>query len=120
MKMSDRWHTTRFASTQVNNLLLRKEYSSALLLAFIYVDIRLTTLLTDSLSPSKHKWQEIADLVGSLGFRRKFELCKKKGLLNDLPSSVEQLDTELEKLRKTTTQPMRRNFGRNLVPTMSR
>ena len=83
MRKVDRWHTTRAASTRVQDLLSHNEYSSALLLAFIYVDIRLTTMLTDSLSPPEHKWDETADVIGSLNYRRKVELCRKKHLLTD-------------------------------------
>jgi hypothetical protein len=98
MKLGDRENTTRRASAKIDDFLSRREYVSALLLVFIYVDIRLTTLLTDRLSPSKEKWEEIYDLIGSLSFRRKVELCTKKGLFDHLPLKPKQLDKEFKKL----------------------
>jgi hypothetical protein len=98
MKLGDRDNTTRYASAQIDNLLSRGEHTSALLLAFIYVDIRLTSLLTDRLSPSEEKWEELADLIGNLNFRRKVELCTKKGLFDRLPMEPSQLGTKFKKL----------------------
>lgn len=46
------------------------------------------------------KWEELADLIGSLNFRRKVELCTKKGLFDHLPLRPRQLRTRFEKLRK--------------------
>jgi len=100
LRKVDRLSTARSASTRLENLLSRKEYSAALLLAFIYVDMRLTTLLTDVLCSSEDNWEEIADIVEYLGFRRKVERCKKRGLLSALRFSEKKLDSELEKLRE--------------------
>ena len=100
MKLGDRDNTTRYASAQIDNLLSRGDYTSALLLAFIYVDIRLTSLLTDRFSPSEEKWEELNDLIGNLNFRRRVELCTKKGLFDRLPLEPKRLRTKFKKLRE--------------------
>lgn len=95
MQQSDREEATDYAKRQIDDFLLRRYYTSAILLASIYVDIRLTSLLTDRLSPSKAKWEEIASVVRNLNLSQKIRLCKSKGILENRTFA-----RELHKLRE--------------------
>ncbi len=96
MQLSEREEATNYAKKQIDNFLSRRDYTSALLLACIYVDIRLTTLLTNRLSQAKRNWEEIATIVRKLSFSQKIQLCKAKGLL----SGNKQTSKDLHKLRE--------------------
>jgi hypothetical protein len=79
-KQTEREKTTTTAKELSTNLLSEKQYTSALLVSTIYVDMRLRSLITDRLSPPKGKWQEISNTLNNLSFNSLLTLCEKLGL----------------------------------------
>ena len=79
--------TTKYATEKINDLLERQDFTSALLLASIYVHMRLKTLITLRLSPPKEHWRDIADSFNSggspLGFYGLINVCSKLGLVQN-------------------------------------
>jgi len=92
MKIKERQETTNYAKKKINQFLKDKEYFSALLLASIYVNTRLRTLLTNRLSPTEEKWEETSNIVDSLyGFKKMVSLCDKLGLIPINPKTLKNL-----------------------------
>ena len=79
MKLSEREETTKYANNIVSSYLKKKEYTSALLLASIYVNIRLKSLLTDRLSPSKSKWRSVSKKL-NFSFNNLLDRCNRLGI----------------------------------------
>jgi hypothetical protein len=85
MKETEREQATKYAVDQIQEYLIKDyDYTSALLLAAIYVHMRLKSLLTDRLSPDKKQWKEVHVRLGDLlGFRRTVSICKSLGLVSE-------------------------------------
>lgn len=84
MDLTEREETTRYARKKINSYLHSHDYISALLLASIYVNIRLRSLLTNRLSPTKDKWEKTSRVLDSLlGFNKLVNLCDHMGLIVD-------------------------------------
>ena len=95
MKITEREETTIYTREKIKKYLGDRDYTSALLLSSIYVEIRLRTLLTDWLSPPKEKWEKVSkDILTKLRFWQLANLCADLGLL----SGDEK--RKLDKLRK--------------------
>jgi len=82
--------TTRNAIKAINENLNRDGYNAALLHSFIYVNIRLRSLLTDYLSPTQPRWKETHSVLGSLQFPRLLKYCKDYRLIDE--SDKDKLD----------------------------
>jgi hypothetical protein len=83
MDKTERQRTTEFAAKKIKRFLDTEEYISALLLASIYANIRLRTLLTSRLDPPKEKWEYASNAFDSLlGFNKLLNLCDELGLLH--------------------------------------
>ena len=80
MDISEREATTRYAVNMIDSYLGRKEYASALLLSSIYAYIRLKSLLTDRLNPSKERWKKISKTP--LSFNIAVNLCEDLEILS--------------------------------------
>lgn len=78
---TERQETTEYAIKRINENLVPERYNVAMLLAFIYLSIRLRSLLTDHLAPSNPKWKETHSVLGSLGFRSLLKHCKESHLI---------------------------------------
>lgn len=78
---TERQETTDYAVKRIDENLTPERYNVALLLAFIYVSIRLRSLLTDHITPSKPMWKETHRVLGSLGFRSLLKHCKEFRLI---------------------------------------
>lgn len=92
MDKTEREKTTEYASTKVKSYLASGEYISALLLASIYVNIRLRSILTYRLDPPKEKWKYTSNALDSLlGFSKLVNLCEELKLVHDF---------DLRKLKK--------------------
>ena len=91
---SAREKTTAYARKTINAHLRRKEYTSALLLSSIYVNIRLRSRLTDYLSPTKKKWRKTHTVLRGLNVSGLLRYCKKFGILS------KQQCSGLDKLRR--------------------
>ncbi len=82
MDRTERVETTDYATKKINSFLENHEYLSALLLASIYVNIRLRSLLTNRLSPPKNEWKKISQALDSVyGFKKMVSLCDKLELI---------------------------------------
>ena len=81
MKKTERQETTEYASKTINSY-LKDKHTVALLLASIYADIRLRTLLTDLVSPKK-KWKQTSEILDELDLFKLIKLCSKYKLLRD-------------------------------------
>lgn len=55
MKLTEREETTQYVIKTIDSCLEREEYTSALLLSYIYASIRLSTILTNYLSPNNDR-----------------------------------------------------------------
>jgi hypothetical protein len=83
MDEPERQKTTEYAAKRIKCFLDDGEHISALLLASIYANIRLRTLLTSRLNPPKEKWEYTSNAFDSLlGFNKLLNLCDKLGLLH--------------------------------------
>lgn len=83
----DRENTTKLATKRINELIERDDVISALLLASIYAHMRLRTLITLQLRPSKKHWREIANSFNSggsiLGYGALVSVCNKLELVQN-------------------------------------
>lgn len=82
---SVREKTTEYATKIINSYRHKPkpEYTVALLLSYIYVDIRLRTLLTNLVSPTKNKWEiTSAEILGKLNLMNLINLCYDHKLIN--------------------------------------
>lgn len=83
----NREKTTKLATEKINELLGRKDYTSALLLASIYVHMRLKTLITLRLNPSQENWRDISNSFNSslspLGYNSLINVCNKLDLVTN-------------------------------------
>jgi len=92
MDKTEREETTDYAKRKIDSFLENHEYLSALLLASIYVNIRLRSLLTNRLSPPKNEWKKTAQVLDSLyGFKKMVSLCDKLGLIPNKPKILKNL-----------------------------
>lgn len=80
---TERRETTDYAVKRIDENLVPERYNVALLLAFIYLGIRLRSLLADYITPSKPKWKETHRVLGSLGFRSLLKHCKEFHLITE-------------------------------------
>lgn len=80
---TERRETTDYAVKRINENLAPERYNVAILLSFIYLGIRLRSLLTDHIAPSKSKWKETHRVLGSLGFRALLKHCNEFRLITD-------------------------------------
>lgn len=80
---TERQQTTDYAIKRIDENRSPERYTVALLLSFIYVNIRLRSLLTDHISPTKRKWKETHKILGSLRFPQLLKYCKEFGLISD-------------------------------------
>jgi len=112
MDKTEREETTDYASKRIKSLLGDDEHISALLLASIYVNIRLKSLLTNRLTPPKSRWKETWQTLDSLyGFKKMVSLCDKLGLLPNRPEMPRKIKKLWDKrVRLSTNQ----NCGRDL------
>ena len=92
-KKTEREETTIRANGLITTFLGEKQYTSALLLSTIYADMRLRSLIADTLSPPKDKWQEVSDTLSNLSFNSLLTLCKRLGL-------SERYNFEIKPLKK--------------------
>lgn len=79
--------TTRYAKQKINLFLGSHEYHLALLIAYIYADIRLRTLITDWIKPQPNekdsdKWKKTAEIFKGLSFMGLQKTTKKLGLIS--------------------------------------
>ena len=81
MNETVREKTTRDAQIAINYYLKNDEHNVAVLVSAIYADIRLRTLLTDFISPSKSKWKQASEILDELDLGRLLRLCKKNKCL---------------------------------------
>lgn len=95
---SEREETTNYAKETINAFLDKREYHFALLLSYIYVDIRLRSLLTDWIKPAKKRWKKTSEILSWIGFRGLVIKCDKLGLLSN--EERENLDELREKRNK--------------------
>jgi len=77
MNLTEREETTKYVVTTIDTFLKREEYTPAILLASIYVSIRLRSKLIDYSSPSKDKWKENHAKLDRLTFNGLLTRCKK-------------------------------------------
>jgi hypothetical protein len=81
----DRKRTTKVATEKISELLERNDYTSALLLASIYVHMRLRTLITLRLNPPQENWRDISNSFNSslspLGYNSLLNVCGKLHLV---------------------------------------
>lgn len=82
MKITEREETTQYVIKTIDSCFERNEYTSALLLSSIYVGIRLSTMLTNYLSPNKEKWKETHELLNKINFNGLLKHCKEKNILS--------------------------------------
>jgi hypothetical protein len=80
---TEKQETTEYAIKKIDENLAPERYNVAILLAFIYLGIRLRSLLTDQISPDKPKWKETHRVLGSLGFRSLLKHCKEFDLITE-------------------------------------
>lgn len=80
MDKPEREKTARFAKEKINDFLDNGGYTSALMLASIYVNLRLRSLLTEYISPTENKWRTVSNKL-DIGFNRLLSLCKELNLL---------------------------------------
>jgi len=80
MDLSEREETTKYARERIDTYLKNDDFISALLLASIYLNIRLKSLLADRLSPPKAQWRKTSRML-DIGFNRLVNLCNQLGLL---------------------------------------
>ncbi|MCW4023339.1 MAG: hypothetical protein NWF02_09295 [Candidatus Bathyarchaeota archaeon] len=94
--IDERVKTTRNVTTKINAFLNGPEpdYISALLIAELYLNIRLRTLLTNWISPTENRnWKKISNqVINHIPFPTLLRLCKDNDLL---PS-----EDDVEKIRK--------------------
>ena len=81
MDLSEREETTKYASKKIKSYLDGEDYTSALLLSSIYVNMRLRSLLADRLFPPRNKWKAVSNKL-DVGFNRLLNLCQELGLLH--------------------------------------
>jgi hypothetical protein len=82
MNPTEREETTSYAVDRINRDKNQDVYT-ALLLSFIYCNIRLNSLVTDHLSPKEGMWEKTQDFVGELYFFPLLGYAKKHGILTD-------------------------------------
>jgi hypothetical protein len=82
MKLTEREETTQYAIKIIDSCFKRNEYTSALLLSFIYASIRLSTILTNYLSPNDDKWKETHKILNKINFSVLIKQCKDKNILS--------------------------------------
>jgi len=80
---TEKTKTTDYVIKTIRANLNAQGYTSAILLSFIYVNIRLRTLLTDYLSPAREKWKETHAILSSLQFPRLLKYCKTYKLIDE-------------------------------------
>jgi len=80
MKLKEREETTKYACSKIKEYLHEEDFTSALMLSSIYVNIRLRTVVTDRLYPPKRKWGNISRKL-DIGFNRLLNLCEELDLL---------------------------------------
>ena len=96
----ERKETTNYAKKNINTFLKKQEYISALLLVWIYVDIRLRTLLTDFIEPQNSRWNETSEILGKISTKELIILCFKKYklILKDQNKVLHQLNEKRNKV----------------------
>lgn len=95
---------TTYAKEKINFFLHKREYHIALLLSYIYVGIRLRSLITDWAKTPEPKWKEASLIFGRIGFRGCTIVCKQLGLLKG--KEMQNLD-ELRKKRNDVAHESR-------------
>jgi hypothetical protein len=79
---SERENTTRYATDKINHLLDNNDFTSAVLLTSIYVNMRLKTLITVRLNPPQQHWQDTSNAFNSLlGYKNLLSVCNMLGLM---------------------------------------
>jgi hypothetical protein len=94
--LSAREETTEYAKEKINQFIGNKDYHLALLIAHIYIGIRLKTLLINWVNKNRNNqteenWKKIALVFKDISFDASLRNCKNFKLLND---------GEFEKLRE--------------------
>jgi len=80
--ITERRETTAFAVAKISGLIDAKDYTSAILLSSIYVEMRLRTLITLRLNPPQFNWECTSKAFSSLlGYSKLLNVCDKVGLL---------------------------------------
>jgi hypothetical protein len=92
----NRKKTTKLATAKINDFLDREDFTSALLLASIYVHMRLKTLITLRLNPPQKHWRDISNSFNSanspLGYNSLLNVCNKLDLVeNEDKNRLKQL-----------------------------
>jgi hypothetical protein len=104
MKSSERERTTDYAIKAIDYFLKQEEYTSAILISSIYMDIRLRTLLTERLSPPKGKWKDVHKQLDELNFPTLRNLCRDLNLINpQTATSLSELNACRNKVAHKTT-----------------
>ena len=78
---SEREATTNYAKEKINSFIENNEYHLALLIAYIYANMRLKSLITDWINPQKDKWKKTSEIFGGFNFFRLLNKCKELELL---------------------------------------
>jgi len=94
MKLTEREETTKYAQEKIRKYLENCDYTSALLLSHIYVDMRLRSLITDWLSPPEGKWKTTSkEILTELKFWQLKKICRQRELLcGDENKELEKLE----------------------------
>lgn len=84
MDYAERQQTTEYAIAKIREFLDRNDFTSAVLLSSIYVEMRLRTLVTLRLQPPEKNWYATSDaFTNLLGYNKLLNLCSKVGILPD-------------------------------------
>jgi lysyl-tRNA synthetase class I len=96
--------TSNSATEKINQMLTDNDYTSALLLASIYVDMRARTLITLQLNPPEGKFESISNILSSeVGFRRLINICELLGKIeHDEAEALGQLYGKRNKVAHAT------------------
>jgi hypothetical protein len=78
-----RQETTDYCDEKIRSFLAEPDpdYTSAILLAFIYVNTRLRTILTNYLSPTEERWEDLHNSLNYYSVKGLLTVCNKFGLL---------------------------------------
>src|SRR2546427_6841976 len=84
MKLTEREKTSNWVVKSIQDHLDRKDFISAVLLAYVYSHIRLRTLVTDHLSEETwgRRWQGIHKFLSVLYFSPMLQRAKKLNIVN--------------------------------------
>lgn len=101
-----RQETTDIATNKINQMLNdKKDYTSALLIASIYVDMRIRTIIALQLDSSGQKFEQISHILDSqVGFRNLIGIIENMGKIKKQEADkLRELYTERCKVAHETT-----------------